>query len=125
LIARLKTPMVVVEPSYALNQRTSEKRKSLREMTYTRYLKNAKLQCYPKSQVTIEPRGAIPKNQEPEKGILVGLCGRESKFLGIGVLREINQLRKTLKVQTAVSAKPNKILIGKVVVNEKLQEVVD
>ncbi len=125
LIARLNTPMVVVEPSYALYQRTSEKRKSLREMTYMRYLKNAKLQCYPKSQVTIEPRGAIPKNQEPEKGILVGLCGRESKFLGIGVLREINQLRKTLKVQTAVSAKPTKILIGKVVVNEKLQEVVD
>ena len=48
----------------------------------------------PKSQVTIEPRNAIPKNQEPEKGILVGLCGRGSKFLGIGVLREVNQLRK-------------------------------
>ena len=82
-------------------------------MTYARYLKNAKLQCYPKSQVIIEPRSAIPKKQEPEKGLLVGLCGRGSKFLGIGVLREINQLRKTLKVQTAVSAKPLKILYRK------------
>jgi hypothetical protein len=38
------------------------------------------------------------------------------------VLREVNQLRKTLKVQTGVSVKPSRILIGKVVVNEKLQE---
>jgi polynucleotide 5'-hydroxyl-kinase GRC3/NOL9 len=125
LIVSLNAPVVVVESSPALNPRTTEKRKSLREMTYVRYLKNAKLQCYPKSQVTIEPRNAIPKNQEPEKGIIIGLCGRGSKFLGIGVLREINQLRKTLKVQTAVSAKPLRIVIGKVVVNEKLQEVQD
>ncbi len=102
LISSLETPVIVVEPSFALKQRPPEKRKILREMTYSRYLKNAKLQCYPKSQVTIEPRAAIPRNQEPEKGLLVGLCGRGSKFLGIGVLREVNQLRKTLKVQTAV-----------------------
>ncbi len=123
LIASLQMPVFTVEPSFALKQRPPEKRKILREMTYARYLKNAKLQCYPKSQVIIEPRGAIPKKQEPEKGLLVGLCGRGSKFLGIGVLREVDQLRKTLKVQTAVSAKPLKILIGKVLVNEKLQEV--
>jgi polynucleotide 5'-hydroxyl-kinase GRC3/NOL9 len=123
LIASIETPVVVVEPSFALNQRTAEKRKILREMTYARYLKNAKLQCYPKSQVTIEPRSAIPNSQEPEKGILVSLYGRGSKFLGIGVLREINPVRKVLKVQTVVSAKPLRIIIGKVVVNQKLQEV--
>jgi polynucleotide 5'-kinase involved in rRNA processing len=123
LINCLEIPMLIVESSFALNPRTPEKRKQLREMTYVRYLKNAKLQIYPKSQVTIEPRNAIPKNQEPEKGVLVGLCGRGSKFLGIGVLREVNQLRKALKVQTAVSAKPLRIIIGKVIVNEKLQEV--
>jgi len=125
LIAGLKTPVVMVDPSFALKPRTAEKRISLREMTYARYLKHAKLQCYPKSQVTIEPRNAIPKNQEPEKGILLGIYGRGSKFLGIGVLREVNQLRKALKVQTSVSAKPLRLVIGKVVVNEKLQEVQD
>lgn len=123
LITSLEAPVIVVEPSFALKQRTPEKRKSLREMTYARYLKHPKLQCIPKSQVTIEPRNAIPKNQEPEKGILLGIYGRGTKFLGIGVLREINQLRKTLKVETSVSAKPQRIVIGKVVVNEKLQEV--
>ena len=125
LIASLETPVFVVEPSFALKPRTPEKRKSLREMTYARYLKHSKLQNYPKSQVTIEPRNAIPKNQEPEKGILLGIYGRGSKFLGIGVLREVNQLRKALKVQTAVSAKPLRLVIGRVVVDEKLQEVQD
>ena len=124
LIANLQTPAVIVEPSAALNPRTPEKRKILREMTYSRYLKNAKLQCYPRSQMTVEPRSAIPKNQDPEKGILLGIYGRGNKFLGIGVLRLINPVMKVLKVQTAVSAKPFKIVIGKVVVNEKLQEVV-
>ena len=123
LIAALETPVIVVEPSFALKQRTPEKRKALREMTYTRYLKKAKLLCTPKSQVTIEPRGAIPKDQEPEKGILVSLYGRGTKFLGIGVLREVNQERKTLKIQTAVSTKPFRIVIGKVIIDEKLQEV--
>jgi polynucleotide 5'-hydroxyl-kinase GRC3/NOL9 len=123
LIASLETNIIVVEPSFALKQRSSQTRKSLREMTYIRFLKNAKMQCYPKSQVIIEPRGAIPKKQEHEKGLIVGLCGHGGKFLGIGVLREVNDLRKTLKIKTAVTAKPQKILIGKVMVNEKLQEV--
>jgi polynucleotide 5'-hydroxyl-kinase GRC3/NOL9 len=123
IIANLETSVIVVEPSFALKQRTPEKRKVLREMTYARYLKHAKLQCIPKSQVTIEPRSSIPKTQEPEKGVLLGMYGRGNRFLGIGVLREINQLRKTFKVQTSISAVPQRIVIGKVLVNEKLQEV--
>ena len=47
LIASLETPVIVVEPSFALKQRTPEKRKILREMTYARYLKHPKLQCIP------------------------------------------------------------------------------
>ena len=125
LIVNMETPVVLVEQSSALNQRTAEKRKILREMTYARYLKNSKVMCYPKSQVTIEPRNAIPKNQEPEKGILVSLYGHRAKFLGIGVLREINEVRQALKVQTAVSDKPLRIVIGKVILNKKLQEVQD
>src|SRR5208283_3048814 len=84
LIAYLdNTSVIMVEPSSSLNQRSVEKRKSLREMTYARYMKNAKLRNYPISQLTIEPRKALPKYQEPEKGLLVGLYGSGSKFLGI------------------------------------------
>jgi len=125
LLANMQeSPAIVVEPSPALNQRTAEKRKALREMTYARYLKNAKLQNYPISQLTVEPINALPRNQEPEKGLLVGLYGQGSKFLGIGILREINQTRRALKVQTSVSAKPQRLVVGKAQIDEKLREVV-
>jgi polynucleotide 5'-hydroxyl-kinase GRC3/NOL9 len=117
--------VIMVESSSSLNQRSAEKRKILREMTYARYMKNAKLRNYPISHMTIEPRRALPKNQEPEKGLLVGLYGSGSKFLGIGVLREINRVRKALKVQTTVSTKPKRLVFGKVFLNEKLQEIQD
>jgi polynucleotide 5'-hydroxyl-kinase GRC3/NOL9 len=117
--------LMMVEPSSALSLRSEETRKSLREMTYAKYLRKSKLQCYPLSQVTVEPRNAVPKSQEPEKGVLVGLYGRGSRFLGIGVLRAINAGRRTLKVQTSVSAKPARLIIGKVLLNRKLQEIQD
>ncbi len=123
LLTSIPQMPIVVEPSPALNQRTAEKRKALREMTYARYLKGAKMQNYPLSQLTLEPRRGLPKNQEPEKGLLVGLYGRGNKFLGIGILREINQTRKALKVQTAVTAKPTCLVVGKVQIDEKLREV--
>ncbi len=126
LIANIaEFPIIMVEPSSSLCPRSPEKRKSLREMTYVRYLKNAKIQNYPMSQLTIEPKKSIPKKQEPEKGLLVGLYGSKDKFLGIGVLREINSLRKALKVQTSVSAKPKRLVVGKIFLNMKLQEIQD
>jgi polynucleotide 5'-hydroxyl-kinase GRC3/NOL9 len=125
LIANIEQTVLTVELSSCLRQRTAEKRKNLREMTYARYLKDAKLQCYPMSQLTVETRDALPRYQAPEKGVLVGLYGSEGKFLGIGVLREINQVRRVLKVQTAVSTKPSRIVIGKVCLDEKLREIQD
>ncbi len=125
LIANLDIPVITVEPSPFLSPRTAENRKRLREMTYSRYLKGAKLECYPLSQVTVEPRNAIPKTQLPEKGLLVGLYGKTNIFLGIGVLRKINPLRKILKIQTAVSAKPLRIVVGKVFLDRKLREIQD
>ena len=115
--------VMVVEPSPALSARGPDKRKSLREMTYKKYLKKPKLQCIPISQLTIEPRNGIPKSQEPGKGILVGLYGYGTRFLGIGVLRAINTSRRTLKIQTSVSSKPIRLVLGKVVLNKKLDEV--
>ncbi len=123
LVSALEKPVIIVEPSPALSQRTPEKRRLLREMTYNRYLRHSKLQCLPISQMTVEPRGAIPKTQEAEKGVLVGLYARRNKFLGIGVLRKINPVRKVLKVQTPVAAKPARLVIGKITLDLKNQEV--
>ncbi len=117
--------ILTIQPSQALSARTQEKRKLLREMTYSKYLKEAKLICIPQSQITVEPRNGVPKNQEPEKGVLVGLYGLGNKFLGIGVLRAVNVGRRTLKIQTAVEMKPMRLVFGKVQLNSKLQEVED
>lgn len=125
LIAALELPVIRVDSSPSLNQRTAEKRKSLREMTYARYLKDSKLQCYPMNQLKVEPRKAIPTKQTSDRGLLVGLYGLGSRFLGIGILREINQVRRVLKVQTAVEDKPRRLVIGQVVLDEKLREVQD
>lgn len=125
IMTDLPVPVVLVEPSPALSERSPEKRKNLREMTYVRYLRRSKLRCYPVSQLKVEPRNSIPKNQVPEEGVLVGLYGHDSKFLGIGVLRSVNQVRRILKVQTAVSAKPVRLVFGRVILNKKLQELSD
>jgi polynucleotide 5'-hydroxyl-kinase GRC3/NOL9 len=115
--------LMIVEPSPALSVRTPEKRKTLRELTYAKYLRRSKLHCIPISQLIVEPRNGVPKTQEPEKGILVGLYGNGAKFLGIGVLRAINIERRTLKIQTSAPTKPLRLVFGKVLLNLKLQEV--
>jgi polynucleotide 5'-hydroxyl-kinase GRC3/NOL9 len=115
--------VMTVEASPAAGTRGPEKRKALRERTYQKHLKNSKLQCIPISQLIVEPRTAIPKTQDPNKGLLVGLYGYGSKFLGIGVLRAINSTRKTLKIQTSVPKKPIRLVLGKVMLDRKLREV--
>lgn len=115
--------VMAIETSPALNQRNPETRKVLREMTYAKYLKRAKLQCIPIGQLVIEPRNGVPKMVYTDKGILVGLYGRGTKFLGIGILRAVNTTRKTLKIQTAVSTKPVRLVFGKVLLDRKFQEV--
>ena len=114
--------VMTVEASPAVSTRSAEKRKALRERTYQKYLKDSKLQCIPISQLTIEPQTALPKTQDPNKGLLVGLYGYGTKFLGIGVLRAINPTRKTLKIQTAVPKKPARLVLGKVMLDRKLRE---
>lgn len=47
---------------------------------------------------------------------------RRENFLGIGVLREVDWVRKTLKVFTSVSAKPSSVAFGKVWIDENFKE---
>ncbi|MGE5188228.1 MAG: Clp1/GlmU family protein [Betaproteobacteria bacterium] len=123
IVANIEMPVVLVEPSASLSERSLEKRKRLREMTYIRYLGHSRVQCYPISELKVEPKSAIPINQTPDKGILVGLYDNGNKFLGIGVLRYVNRVRKVLKVQTPVASKPMRLVFGKVVLDEKFQEL--
>ena len=123
LAALEKFVKTAVESSLAVRQRSTEKRKNLRELSYAKYLIDAKVKSLPLNQLTIEEKNAVPIMQCEEKGLLAGLYDSQGKFLGIGVLREVDYLRKTLKVLTSVTAKPASIALGKVRLDENLREV--
>jgi polynucleotide 5'-hydroxyl-kinase GRC3/NOL9 len=122
LAALIKFRKIVIDSSSVVKQRSREKRKNLREMSYAKYLTDAKVRSLPLSQLTLEEKTALPIKQDEEGGLLLGLYDAQRKFLGIGVLREVDSVRKTLKVLTSVSAKPSSIALGKVRLSENLKE---
>jgi polynucleotide 5'-hydroxyl-kinase GRC3/NOL9 len=122
LLAVLKFRKNVIDSSSVAKQRSREKRKNLREMSYAKYLTDAKMQSLPLNQLTLEEKTALPIGQGKGGGLLLGLYAGQRKFLGIGILREVDSVRKTLKVLTAVSAKPTIVAIGKVRLDENLKE---
>jgi polynucleotide 5'-hydroxyl-kinase GRC3/NOL9 len=58
-----------------------------------------------------------------EKGLIVGLHDEESRFLGLGVICDIDYRRKVLKVSTPVSQKTSIIRVGHVRLDDKCREV--
>jgi len=123
LLATLtKFRKIVIDSSSVAKQRSREKRKNLREMSYAKYLTDAKMKSLPLNQLTLEEKTALPIGQSEENGLLLGLYDGQRKFLGIGILREVDSVRKTLKVLTSVSAKPSIIALGKVRLDENLKE---
>lgn len=62
-------------------------------------------------------------NEGEKEGLLLGLCDSQSKFLGIGVLREIDYSRRTLKIFTSVSEGISNVTLGKVKLDKNLKEI--
>jgi polynucleotide 5'-hydroxyl-kinase GRC3/NOL9 len=58
-----------------------------------------------------------------ESGILLGLCDQKKRFLGIGVLYEVDYLKRKVRVLTPVREKPSSIVFGKVWLDENLREI--
>ena len=123
LLAALEFRKIAVASSSAVKQRSAEKRKNLREMSYAKYLTDAKMKSLPLSQLTLEEKSVQQIRQGDEKGLVLGLYDSQRKFLGIGIMREVDSVRKTLKVLTSVSTKPSIIAIGKVRLDENFKEV--
>ncbi len=123
LLATLtKFRKIVTDTSSAAKQRSREKRKNLREMGYAKYLIDAKMKSLPLNQLTLEEKTALQIKQSEGSGLLLGLYDAQRKFLGIGVLREVDSVRKTLKVLTSVSVKTKSVSFGKVRLDENLKE---
>jgi polynucleotide 5'-hydroxyl-kinase GRC3/NOL9 len=172
-----------VESPSVISQRTGEKRKNLRELGYTKYLRNAKVQSIPLGWLRIEDndlfglsrgrqngKGArriydllgmkplqfmeqtdrisiiigkrrwinaenLKRIEEEtkkkvviirkgeEEGLLTALYNGDGRFLGIGVIQEIEYLRRTLKILTPVSQDVAMAVIGKVKLDKNMKEI--
>lgn len=174
---------ITVESPSAIRQRDREKRKSLRELGYKKYLRNPKVQSLSLSWVKVErdesfglsksrtltrqarkvtellgmkplhvaeltdriniiigrKRWINPDNLKKvqehskkrivltrkgeEEGLLVGLHNGNRRFLGIGVVQEIDYVRKTMKVLTPVSEDVSIVVLGKVRLDKNMKEI--
>jgi polynucleotide 5'-kinase involved in rRNA processing len=58
-----------------------------------------------------------------EEGLLVGLHNGSRRFLGIGVVQEIDYVRKTMKVLTPVSEEVSIVVLGKIRLDKNMKEI--
>jgi polynucleotide 5'-hydroxyl-kinase GRC3/NOL9 len=175
--------VTVVDSPATIRQRTREKRKSLRELGYIKYLRSAKVQSLPVSWLRIEEDDLLglsrmgENNRQAEKiyellgmkplhiaelkdkicvvignnrwissdnirrvqeftkkkvvilrkgeeeGLLLALHNVKRKFLGIGILREVDYARKILKIFTPVSKEISIVSLGKVKLGKNFKEI--
>lgn len=124
LLSRIeKTSALAIGASASVSERSPEKRQKIRELNYAKYLKDARTRLLFMNYVEIKERNAIPKEPGKEKGLLVGLINSRKRFLGIGVLREVNRGKRAMRVFTSVKTKPAIVIIGKARLDHNLREV--
>lgn len=174
---------VTVESPSAIKQRDREKRKTLRELGYKKYLRNPRVQSLSLSWLRIEGNDSFALNkahmnsrearkicdllgmkplqlselsdkisivigrrrwidpdnirkleQLTKKRVVVTRKGEEERllaalydsgrrFLGIGILQEVDYLRQTIKVVTPVSKEVSVLSLGKVKLDKNLKEI--
>jgi polynucleotide 5'-kinase involved in rRNA processing len=75
-----------------------------------------KVQEHSKKRIVLTRKGE-------EEGLLVGLHNGSRRFLGIGVVQEIDYVRKTMKVLTPVSEEVSIVVLGKVRLDKNMKEI--
>lgn len=58
-----------------------------------------------------------------EEGLITALFGHNGKFLGIGVLQEIDYVRRALKIMTSVNDEISSVAFGKVRLDKNMKEI--
>ena len=122
ITALKKFTAIILESPQVAKQRDTAKRKNLRDLNYAKYLAGAKLKAMPLNYLKIEKENAMANKLKEEKGLLLGLQNNHRRFLGIGILINVDLARKTLRVLTSVSEKPAIITFGKVTLDENFRE---
>jgi polynucleotide 5'-hydroxyl-kinase GRC3/NOL9 len=178
-----KFEKIVVESPQAIRQRDLERRRSLRELGYIKYLRNSKVQSLSLSWLKIEGNELlglsktrvnmkqankiygllgmrplhvselsdriyvvigrrrwinsenVKKTEEytkkkivvirkgDEEGLLAAMYDAEKRFLGIGVVQEVDYLRKTLKIYTPVSGEVSTLTLGRMRLDKNMKEI--
>ena len=114
---RAESPVVVRE-------RNGEKRRNLRELGYAKYLEGARVKVFALNYLTIEGEGSKALIKEGKaQNLLVALYDGQKRFLGIGILREVDYTRRAIKVFTSVAEKPAFVFFGKIRLDEYLHEI--
>jgi polynucleotide 5'-kinase involved in rRNA processing len=75
-----------------------------------------KVEEYTKKKVVVARKGE-------EEGLLAGMYDSSRKFLGVGVLQEIDYLRKTVKISTPVSEDICVLALGKFKLDKNMKEI--
>ncbi|MGA3190950.1 MAG: Clp1/GlmU family protein [Candidatus Bathyarchaeia archaeon] len=183
LTALEKFKKTTVESPTAIRQRDREKRKTLRELGYKKYLRNPRVQSLSLNWLKVEGNDSFGLNKThmnsmgarricdllgmkplqlsvlsdkisivigrrrwidsdkinkveqltkkrvivtrkgEEEGLLAALYDDGRRFLGIGILQEVDYLRKTVKVVTPVSEEVSILALGKVKLDRNMKEI--
>jgi polynucleotide 5'-hydroxyl-kinase GRC3/NOL9 len=111
-----------VDSPSAIGERSKEMRKTLRELGYEKSLKNARLKVLPIKYLAFEGDKTSIWNGKAEN-MLIGIYDARKKFLGIGIIRKIDHMRKAIKIYTAVTTNPSSIVLGKIWLSNNLKEI--
>lgn len=118
---------IAIDSPLVIRKRNREKRKILRELSYKKYLKNAKVQLFHLNQVKIKDVFSESwenlTEEQVEEDLLVALQDAQLNFLGIGILYGTDFERGLVKVYTPISENVSTILVGKVKLNKKGREM--
>ncbi len=113
-----------VESPRAVRERDGEHRKTLRELSFTKYLERAKVRGFPLNEVTVERDEDYRLIMEQRaENLLVAFYDRQKRFLGIGVLRSVDYDKKNLRILSAIAQKPATLRLGKVRIDKDLREI--
>jgi polynucleotide 5'-hydroxyl-kinase GRC3/NOL9 len=75
-----------------------------------------KVEEFTKKKVVVTRKG-------DEEGLLTGMYSADRKFLGIGIVQEVDYLRKALKICTPVSGEVSILALGKVRLDKNMKEI--
>ncbi len=124
-----KMEVIAVETPQVVRKRSREKRKTLRELGYKKYLKEAKVRSFTLNQIRVEDALsetggslAIEQVEGIEEGFLVALQDAEEGFLGIGVLCRVDPERRVMKIYTPVGQNVSTVCVGKVKLDRQGRE---